>query len=95
MTYEQLKNIIEKNNIPEDVHLMSNSGWECCATEMDGVLWIPTYNEIHFTQDTKFYTDAPYHWPYKKDDKDKENPTFHHKPETTQVTKKAPPHTPR
>ena len=73
MTYEQLKNIIEKNNIPEDVHLMSNSGWECCATEMDGVLWNPTYNEIHFTQDTEYYTDGPYHDSYKNDDKGSKN----------------------
>lgn len=73
MTYEQLKNIIEKNNIPEDVHLMSNSGWECCATEMDGVLWNPTYNEIHFTQDTDYYTEGPYNRPYKKDDKGSKN----------------------
>ena len=73
MTYEQLKNIIEKNNIPENVHLMSNSGWECCATEMDGILWNPIYNEIHFTQDTEYYTDGLYHEPYKKYDKGSKN----------------------
>ena len=45
----------------------------CYRTEMDGVLWNPIYNEIHFTQDTEFYTDAPYHWPYKKVDKGSKN----------------------
>lgn len=29
---------------------MSNSGWECSATEMDGVYWNPVDNEIHFTE---------------------------------------------
>ena len=29
MTYKKLKEIIERNGVPEDVHLMSNSGWEC------------------------------------------------------------------
>ncbi len=33
MTYKKLKEIIERNGVPEDVHLMSNSGWECSATE--------------------------------------------------------------
>lgn len=54
MTYKKLKEIIENNNIPEDVHFMSNSGWECCATEMDGVYYSPSANEIHFTQDYKY-----------------------------------------
>ena len=35
MTYKKLKEIIERNGVPEDVHLMSNSGWECSATEME------------------------------------------------------------
>ena len=57
MTYKELKEIIENNKIPEDVHFMSNSGWECCATEMDGVYYSPSANEIHFTQDSD-YCDA-------------------------------------
>lgn len=57
MTYKELRHIIEDNNIPEDVHLMSNSGWECCATEMDGVYYSPSANEIHFVQSSK-YRDA-------------------------------------
>lgn len=54
MTYKKLKEIIEKNHIPEDVHLMSNSGWECGATEMDGVYYSPSANEIHFTQSSEY-----------------------------------------
>lgn len=60
MTYKELKEIIERNNIPEDVHFMSNSGWECCATEMDGVYYSPSANEIHFTQDSEFHTANDY-----------------------------------
>lgn len=60
MTYKELKTIIESNNIPEDVHFMSNSGWECCATEMDGVYYSPSSNEIHFRQDSKYTTASDY-----------------------------------
>ena len=51
MTFELLKKIIEENNIPENVTLRSNSGWECNATEMDGVWYRKGDNVIHFTQD--------------------------------------------
>lgn len=60
MTYKELKEIIEKNNISEDVHFMSNSGWECCATEMDGVYYSPSANEIHFTQNSQYCTANDY-----------------------------------
>lgn len=52
MTFGELQNIIKDNNIPEDVHLTSDSGWECNATEMDGVYYNETLNEIVFTQDS-------------------------------------------
>lgn len=55
MTYKKLKEIIERNGVPEDVHLMSNSGWECSATEMDGVYWNPEANEVHFIQESVSY----------------------------------------
>lgn len=50
MTFQELTELIEKYDIPRGVHLMSNSGWECCATEMDGVFYNREANEIHFTQ---------------------------------------------
>ena len=40
MTFKELQSLIEKYNIPEDVHLTSDSGWECDATEMNGVFTI-------------------------------------------------------
>lgn len=39
MTFEKLKNLIVENNIPENVHLLSDSGWECSETEMDGIFY--------------------------------------------------------
>lgn len=37
MTFDILQKIIKENNIPSNVHLTSDSGWECDATEMNGV----------------------------------------------------------
>lgn len=55
MTFEQLTNIIKKHKIPKNVHLMSDSGWECDATEMDGVYYNKERNLIVFTQDNDGY----------------------------------------
>lgn len=51
MTFEELENIITRNNIPKNVTLLSDSGWECCETDMDGVYYDETKNELIFTQD--------------------------------------------
>lgn len=56
MTFKILQKIISANNIPEDVTLMSDSGWECSETDMDGVYYNPKENVIIFTQ-----------WPYSWD----------------------------
>ena len=50
MTFEILKKIIEKHNIPENVRLRQDCGWECCATELNGVWYNAERNEIQFTQ---------------------------------------------
>ena len=50
MTYAKLKEILERNHVPDEVRLMSNAGWELCATDMDGILWNPEENVIHFVQ---------------------------------------------
>ena len=54
LTFEKLSNIIEKYNIPKDVHLMSDSGWECNATEMNGLLYNEKENIIVFKQDSDY-----------------------------------------
>lgn len=51
MTFKELQERLKKYNIPEDVHFLSNSGWECSATEMDGLWYNKEENELHFTQD--------------------------------------------
>ena len=51
MTMELLCQIIEENNIPRDVHFMSDSGWECDPTEMDGVYYDRENNTMYFTQE--------------------------------------------
>lgn len=65
MTYRELKELIKINNIPEDVTLQSDSGWEIDATDMDGVFYNPEQNLIVFTQepaDTSrgFYAKEPW-----------------------------------
>lgn len=57
MTFELLRELIDVNNIPQDVILRSNSGWECSATEMNGVWYCESDNVIHFTQHGDKYDD--------------------------------------
>lgn len=51
MTFVTLKKIIADNDIPDEVHLMSDSGWECDATEMNGVYYDKFKKLIVFTQE--------------------------------------------
>lgn len=51
MTIELLNKIFKEHNIPSDAKVMSDSGWECDATEMDGVYYNPKTNTVVFTQD--------------------------------------------
>ena len=62
MTFELLNRLIEENDIPINVKLMSDSGWECCATDMNGVWYNREKNTIVFTQvgdkyDHRYYLD--------------------------------------
>lgn len=52
MTFEYLSEIIQQYNIPQDVRLMSDSGWECDATDMNGVFYNEKENIIVFTQNS-------------------------------------------
>ena len=55
MTVCELFNIFKQNNIPNDAILMSDSGWECCATDMDGVYYNKLKNVVVFTQEISKY----------------------------------------
>lgn len=50
MTLEKLKELCQQNIIPDDVELLSDSGWECGETDMDGVWYSKEANCIVFTQ---------------------------------------------
>lgn len=63
MTFELLNKLIEENNIPKDVQLLSDSGWECSETEMDGIYYNRKENKMIFTQNGNYYD----HW-FKLDD---------------------------
>jgi hypothetical protein len=54
MTFEKLKELIKKHNIPANVKLLSDSGWECNATDMDGVFYNEKENHIVFTQEFEY-----------------------------------------
>lgn len=55
MTIGEFKKIIIKNNIPEDVTMLSDSGWECSETDMDGVWYNEEEKTIVFTQNGDEY----------------------------------------
>lgn len=55
MTFKKLNNLIKKYNIPENVHLLSDSGWECSETEMCGVYYNKKQNTIVFTPSISKY----------------------------------------
>ena len=46
----KMKEIMDRNGVPGNARLMSNSGWELGATDMDGIIWNPEENVIHFVQ---------------------------------------------
>ena len=50
MKLNKLLELINKHNIPDDVLIQSDSGWECDATDMDGVYYNRKLNVIVFTQ---------------------------------------------
>jgi hypothetical protein len=72
MTFKKLKQVIEKNNIPEDVTLMSDSGWECGPTQMNGVYYNEDEKVIVFTQEEDdydgYYTSSLWKLLYSLDD---------------------------
>lgn len=58
MTKNELIKILAQ--IPDDAALMSNSGWECGETEMDGVWYNAELNEVHFTQGGEYERNTGY-----------------------------------
>lgn len=50
MTYGELKYILDKNHIQDNTRFLSNSGWECDETEMNGIYYNPDKEEVWFTE---------------------------------------------
>jgi hypothetical protein len=50
MTLQKLNKLCKKYNVPDNVLLQSDSGWECNETEMDGPYYNKKENIIIFTQ---------------------------------------------
>ena len=46
MTFELLSKIMKENGIPKNVKLLSDSGWECSETEMNGIYYNRNKNEM-------------------------------------------------
>lgn len=57
MTVGELFNILKQNDIPNNAVLMSDSGWECWATDMNGVYYNKLKNTVVFTQEISEYDD--------------------------------------
>ena len=55
MTLEKLIYKFLNYNIPLSVRLMSDSGWECNETDMDGIYYNKKLNVIVFRQDISEY----------------------------------------
>lgn len=65
MTLAILNQIVMENNIPNDAKMMSDSGWECDATDMDGIYYNSATNTLVFTQSGSqydFYHSHPEEW---------------------------------
>ena len=50
MKFYELVELFDKFGVSEDVKLKSDSGWECSATEMNGIFYNKKENLIVFTQ---------------------------------------------
>lgn len=63
MTVNELLNVFKQYNISNNAILVSDSGWECSATNMDGVYYDKAGNTVVFTQEFNKY-DKYYNSPY-------------------------------
>lgn len=51
MKLSKLLSLLNKHNIPLNADIQSDSGWECDATDVDGVYYNQVTNTIVLTQD--------------------------------------------
>lgn len=48
MTVNELRRALRK--VPKDARVTSDSGWECCETDVEEVWYSSTLNELRLTQ---------------------------------------------
>ncbi len=54
MTLEKLLELMQQHKVPKNAQLKSDSGWECSATDMDGIFYHSKLNIVCFTQGFSF-----------------------------------------
>ena len=57
MTIGELKELIKEHNIPDDTLMLSDSGWECDETDMDGFYYNAEKKILVFTQHCSEFED--------------------------------------
>lgn len=57
MTIGEFKQVLKEHDIPEDTLMLSDSGWECGPTDMDGIYYNESEKELVFTQRGDKYDD--------------------------------------
>ena len=62
MTYAELTKLFEDNDIPKDAKLQSDSGWECCATDLERAYYNRKTNTVVFTQHFSEWYDNSAKW---------------------------------
>lgn len=62
MTANKLAKILLDANLPDNVVIMSDSGWECWATDMDGIFYNAEENYMVVTQGSKYDLDEYIGW---------------------------------
>lgn len=60
MTFNKVNEILKEAGVPGDAKFMSNSRWECCATDMDGIYYSKEENTVIFTQGSKYEDGCDY-----------------------------------
>lgn len=60
MTLGKMLDILQENNVPKSARLVSNSGWECGAIDMDGIYYSERLNTVIFTRGSRFENDCGY-----------------------------------
>lgn len=82
MNFSKLKEVLDKNNIPYDVDLLSDSGWEGGETGMGSIYYSKEDNAIIFRQGDEYEKERAYNKKIYKLIYDEKDEGVTHKPRT-------------